>query len=81
MKGDVEDVQVDRHKTNVYPEDIEGSEPIPIERRPYNRVDSAVLVQKLKDTENIIKPPYYGKLNEQFVKGKRLQILGEFFAT
>lgn len=78
VKGDVEDIQVDRHKTNVYPDDIEGSEPIPIEHRPYKRVDAAHLAQKLKDPKRIINPPYYGKLNEQFVKGKRLQILGEW---
>lgn len=78
MKGDVEEIRVDRHKTDVYPEDIEGSEPIPIEHRPYKRIGEADLAQKLKDTNNIISPPYYGKLNEQFVKGKRIQILGEY---
>lgn len=77
VKGDVEEIEVDRHMTNCYPEDIEGSEPIPIQYKPYQRVESQYLAEKMKNPENIINPPYYGKLTEEFTKGKRIQILGE----
>lgn len=77
VKGDVSDIQVNRHITHVYPDDIEGSEPIPIEERAYKRLDQAAIIQKFKKSTHI-SPPYFGKLTKEFVKGKRLQILGEF---
>lgn len=76
VKGDVGDVQVNRNTTDVYPEDIEGSEPVPIEQRKYKRENQAELINNFRNSKHI-NPPYFGKLNDQFVKGKRLQILGE----